>query len=130
MRRCTILRARPRGWLPWLRGDKKPAQWAIDLLSQSVRLCGDRPNRITECSVFAGRHVEGGVRNGSYVLWGDMPLLMPHLPRRKMAKSGMRPELRAEIPLELAGWVSACFTKNLHDPYRAAHCMSDTLEET
>lgn len=102
-----------RAWLPWLRGDHKPAQWAVDLLEWSVALCKDRPNRITECSNFSGRHVPGGTRVGSYTLWGDVPLLMPLLPRGKMAKSGMRPDIRAEIPKELADWVAVKFTENL-----------------
>lgn len=110
-----------RAWLPWLRGDKTPAKWAVDLLEWSVTLCNGRQNRITECSVFAGRHVPGGVRHGSYVLWGDVPLLMPRLPRGKMAKSGMRPELRAEIPDELAGWVARCYTDRL--------CRANDLSE-
>lgn len=79
-----------RAWLPWLRGDKKPAQWAIDLLEWSVALC-DRPGRLVECSNFSARHVKGAVRVGSYSLWGDVPLLIRDVPRGKMAKSGMRP---------------------------------------
>jgi hypothetical protein len=101
-----------RAWLPWLRGDHTPEKWAIDLLKWSVALCSDRQNRITECSAFAGKHVGGGQRFESYVLWGDVPLLMPRLPRGKAAKSGMRPELRAEIPPALANWIAECFTKN------------------
>lgn len=100
-----------RAWLPWLRGDHKPEQWALDLLKWSVEMCAAKPNRITECSVFSGRHVEGGQRHGSYMLWGDVPLLMPRLPRGKMAKSGMNPELRAEIPPALADWVAECYTR-------------------
>ena len=100
-----------RAWLPWLRGDHKPEQWAIDLLQWSVDMCKGHRNRITECSVFAGKHVAGGTRFESYVLWGDVPLLMPRLPRGKMAKSGMTPELRAEIPPALADWVAECYTR-------------------
>jgi|GEM_PF-2877402 len=100
-----------RAWLPWLRGDKQPAQWALDLLTWSVALC-DRPRRLVECSNFAARHVAGSVRCESYALWGDVPLLMPVLPRGKMAKSGMRPELRAEIPPALADTVADYFTAN------------------
>lgn len=59
-----------RAWLPWLRGDHKPEQWALDLLHWSVSVCEGRKNRITECSVFAGRHCPGGTRFGSYTLWG------------------------------------------------------------
>lgn len=101
-----------RAWLPWLRGDHKPKQWAINLLQWSVDMCKDKSNRITECSVFAGRSVGGGQRHGSYVLWGDIPLLMPRLPRGKMAKSGMKPELRAEIPPALAEWIADYYTRN------------------
>lgn len=98
-----------RAWLPWLRGDKQPARWALDLLEWSVALC-DRPMRLVECSNFAARHVPGSIRCESYALWGDVPLLMPVLPRGKMAKSGMRPELRAEIPPALADTVADWFT--------------------
>jgi hypothetical protein len=99
-----------RAWLPWLRGDKKPAQWAVDLLEWSVKLC-DRPGRIVECSNFSARHVPGGTRFESYTLWGDVPLLMPQLPRGKMAKSGMKPELRAEIPPALADRIADNYTR-------------------
>lgn len=102
-----------RAWLPWLRGDKKPERWALELLEWSVALCANRKNRLTECSNFAGKHVAGGVRFESYTLWGDVPLLMPKLPRGKMAKSGMRPELRAEIPPTLSDWIATCYTKAL-----------------
>jgi hypothetical protein len=101
-----------RAWLPWLRGDKKPAQWAIDLLEWSVALC-DRPGRLVECSNFSARHVKGAARVGSYSLWGDVPLLIREVPRGKMAKSGMRAELRAEIPDELATSVAEWFEAGL-----------------
>jgi len=101
-----------RAWLPWLRGDKTPAKWAIDLLEWSVALC-DRPGRMVECSNFSARHVKGAARVGSYSLWGDVPLLMRQVPRGKMAKSGMRPELRAEIPDELARSVAEWFEAGL-----------------
>lgn len=114
-----------RAWLPWLRGDHKPEQWAIDLLEWSVKLCKGKLNRITECSQFAAKHVPGSTRHGSYALWGDVPLLMPRLPRGKMAKSGMKPELRAEIPAELADWVADCFTKQYRLTMRASsHIVS------
>lgn len=100
-----------RAWLPWLRGDKTPEQWALDLLEWSVALCKGRRNRVTECSNFAGKHVPGGTRFESYTLWGDVPALMPQLPRRKMAGSGMRPDLRAEIPPHLADWIAENYTK-------------------
>ena|SRR3990167_8900218 len=101
-----------RAWLPWLRGDHKPAQWAVDLLEWAVAL-SDRPGRLVECSHFGARHVPGSVRRESYALWGDVPLLMPVLPRGKMAKSGMRPELRAAIPPALADTVADWFTVQL-----------------
>lgn len=101
-----------RAWLPWLRGDKAPAKWAIDLLEWSVALC-DRPGRMVECSNFSARHVKGAARVGSYSLWGDCPLLIRQVPRGKMAKSGMRPELRAEIPDELARSVAEWFEAGL-----------------
>ena len=110
-----------RAWLPWLRGDKRPAQWAIDLLEWSVKLCKNKPNRITECSNFAGRHVAGGMRFESYTLWGDVPALMPQLPRCKMAKSGMHPEIRAEIPPALADWIADNYTRRLAAWPNAAH---------
>ena len=97
-----------RAWLPWLRGDKKPAKWALDLLKWSVALC-DRPGRMVECSNFAARHVTGSIRVGSYSLWGDVPLLIRDVPRGKMKKSGTKPELRAEIPDELARSVAEWF---------------------
>lgn len=106
-----------RAWLPWLRGDKLPAQWALDLLTWSVALC-DRPRRLVECSNFAARHVAGSVRCESYALWGDVPLLMSVLPRGKMAKSGMRPELRAEIPAALADTVADYFTQTWTEEYQ------------
>ena len=101
-----------RAWFPWLRGDHKPEQWALDLLQWSVALC-DRPRRLVECSNFAAKHVAGSTRFESYALWGDIPLLMSVLPRGKMAKSGMRPELRAEIPPALADTVCQWFTSQL-----------------
>jgi hypothetical protein len=38
---------------------------------------------------------------------------MPVLPRSKMKKSGLRPELRAEIPEILSGWIATNFTRAL-----------------
>lgn len=98
-----------RAWLPWLRGDGKPEAWALDLLKWSVSLC-DRPGWLTECSNFAAKYVPGSVRIGSYALWGDVPLLAPQFPRTKAAKSGTRPDLRAEIPRPLADTVADWFT--------------------
>lgn len=97
-----------RAWLPWLRCDKLPAEYAVDLLTWSVALC-DRPGRLVECSRFSSRHVPGSLAFGSYSLWGDVPLLMRDIPRGKQKKSGMRPDLRAEIPFELAQSVAEWF---------------------
>ena len=52
------------------------------------------------------------------ISWGDVPLLMPQLPRGKMAKSGMKPELRAEIPAALADWVADNFTNHYRSELR------------
>lgn len=101
-----------RAWLPWLRGDKSPDSVSLELLSWSVSLC-DRPRRLVECSNFAARHVPGSLRFGSYSLWGDVPLLIPHDRRRKTAMSGKRPDLRAEIPLGLSSAVEWWFRQSL-----------------
>ena len=114
-----------RAWLPWLRADRQPARWALDLLEWSVALC-DRPCRLVECSNFAARHVPGSTRCESYALWGDVPLLMPVLPRGKMAKSGMRPELRAEIPPALADTVCQWFTGQLLPNVEISHAEKKT----
>ena len=97
-----------RAWLPWLRGDHVPDALSLGLLKWSVSLC-DRPGRLVECSNFASRHLPGAVRVESYSLWGDVPLLLPFLPRGKTRKSGLRPDLRAEIPGELARAVACWF---------------------
>lgn len=99
-----------RAWLPWLRGDHKPDPKALNLLQWAIRLC-DRPRRLVECSRFSARHVHGATFFGSYALWGDVPALMPTLPRGKMRKSGLHPELRAEIPKELADWIARLWTE-------------------
>lgn len=112
-----------RAWLPWLRGDHKPQPWAIELLEWSVKICSGRRSRLVECSNFAGRHVQGGTRFGSYTLWGNVPLLMPELPRGKTAKSGARPELRAEIPPALADWIADNYTRD----YNSAKAESRNL---
>ena len=101
-----------RAWLPWVRMDKTPAPEAIRLLEWSVKWCNNRENALCECSKFAARHVSGAQIFGSYALWGDVPALMPKLPMGKERKSGLRPELGAEIPSELASWIAACFTRN------------------
>jgi hypothetical protein len=45
---------------------------------------------------------------------------MPVLPRGKMAKSGMRPDLRAEIPPALADWIADNFTRH----YNTVACLT------
>lgn len=102
-----------RAWLPWLRGDGKPEQWAIDLLAWSVSLVGCGVPVVVECSRFAGKHVAGGRAWGSYVLWGDVPALCPTPPRTKMAKSGMDPAARALIPFDLADWIIESFERRI-----------------
>ena len=72
----------------------------------------------SKCSNFSARHVKGAARVGSYSLWGDVPLLMRQVPRGKMAKSGMRPELRAEIPDELARSVAQWFESGMSENNR------------
>lgn len=119
-----------RAWLPWLRMDKSPAADAVSLLEWAVKLC-NRPRRIVECSKFAARHVPGSQMVGSYALWGDVPLLMPHVAAQKERKSGLRPELRAAIPSELATPVAQYFTRQLADtqPTLAA-CARCSKNET
>ncbi len=97
-----------RAWLPWLRGDHRPSLDAIRLVEWSVKLC-DRPGRITECSRFSARHIAGAAFHGSYALWGDVPPVVPVI-RGKMRKTGKRPDLRAEIPFELADCVRRHFS--------------------
>lgn len=101
-----------RAWLPWLRMDKTPAPWAVELLHWSIALC-DRPRRLVECSNFSAHHAGGSTRIASYRLWGDVPLLFPAVPRTKAAKSGKRPDLRAEIPAALADTVADHFTAQI-----------------
>jgi hypothetical protein len=102
-----------RAWLPWLRGDQLPDASALRLLWWSVELCWARSNRLTECSIFAARHVPASVRCESYAFWGDVPLLMPQLPRKKTRSSGLRPDLRAEIPASLSDWIALNYSKKI-----------------
>jgi hypothetical protein len=101
-----------RAWMPWLRFDKTPSNEALELLKFSIALC-DRPRRLTECSKFARRHIDGSVLFGSYALWGDVPPLRPQVCACKERRSGLRPDLRAEIPPELATWIARCFTRQM-----------------
>jgi len=106
-----------RAHLPWLRGDREPTPEAIALLEWSVKLTAAKPNRITECSRFAAMHVPGAIYEGSYALWGDVPLLMPQFrrARRKGVDTGKRPDLRAEIPRDMGDWIAREFTRRCLD---------------
>jgi len=69
-----------RAWLPWLRGDHSPNPEAVELLSWAVDVSKRFPGKVlVECSKFAARHVPGAVLNGSWALWGAVPLLLPDL---------------------------------------------------
>jgi len=105
-----------RAWLPWLRGDKLPQEWAVDLLRWSV--CrADRPRRLVECSRFAARHVPGAWVRDSWALWGDVPLLLSSVPRGKTKRTGERPDLRAEIPPALSDGVADYFTAQMAEQF-------------
>jgi len=109
-----------RAWLPWLRGDHAPADWALRLLDWSIALCTGHPRRACECSNFAARNRPGSVRFESYALWGDVPLLAPIFPRRKTAKTGKNPAARAMIEPALADTVADWFTASLQNDRRQA----------
>lgn len=95
--------------LPWLNLDR-PAELksAIHQLEWSVSLVGqfDCPV-IVECSRFAARYVRGARFVGSYALWGDVPALLPEIPRNKERLSGLDPARRAMIEPELSSWIFA-----------------------
>jgi hypothetical protein len=88
--------------LPWLKGpppDETLLRWSISLIEKLP--CPV----LIECSRFAARHVPGSTICGSYALWGNVPAILPTVPRTKTKKSGLRPDLRAEIPAILADWI-------------------------
>lgn len=89
-----------RAWLPWKRADKSPAPWAVGCLAWAVREARRRENMLVECSAFAARHVGGGVRVGSWCLWGQLPVLVGEDVRRKVKVWGGRggSAERAKIP--------------------------------
>lgn len=95
-----------RACLPWLRTVTNPStdllRWSIDL-RRHVHC-----PVIVECSHFASRFVDGARFCGSYALWGDLPALLPHTPRRKMKHSGTDPARRAMIEPALADWIISC----------------------
>lgn len=98
-----------RAELPWHGQSRNPKKWAIDLLQWSINLC-DRPRRIVECSKFSARYISGNLY-GSYVLWGDVPRDTPRISGMKKG-SGLRPDLRAEIPKELSNFIAEYFTQS------------------
>lgn len=103
-----------RAWLPWLRGDKQPAESAVQLLRWAIEVSQRGPRRIVECSRFAANHVtQAPVRVGSWCLWGDVPMLLPELARRKTAQSGKVASRRALIPFGLSVAVCDWFTASL-----------------
>lgn len=95
-----------RAWLPWLRCDRRPARWAVDLLRWSVALPAffDCPV-VVECSKFAARHVPGAQLFGSWALWGDVPALCPVPLLQKQRLTGESPAARAQVPRQLAEWI-------------------------
>lgn len=93
--------------LPWIRAER-PVEFdrAVSLLRWSVSLVGQLGCPVVvECSRFAARYVPGARFVGSYALWGDVPALLPDLPRRKERFSGRDPSRRAVIEPELSSWV-------------------------
>jgi hypothetical protein len=94
-----------RACLPWLRSVEAPC---TGLLEWSISLVGRVGCPvIVECSRFAARFVGGARFAGSYALWGDVPALLPPVPRRKSMMSGADPAGRAMIAPALADWIIA-----------------------
>jgi len=89
--------------LPWIAQPTKPST-ALLLWSLSLVQAFDCPV-IVECSRFAARHVAGARFTGSYALWGDLPILLPEVPRRKMRTSGTDAARRAMIHPVLSDWI-------------------------
>lgn len=89
--------------LPWIKGPPPSLallRWSIDFARKVPFPC------IVECSRFAGRHIPPVATIGNYALWGSVPALLPYsLPKRKMRHPGQRPDLRAVIEPDLAGWI-------------------------
>lgn len=96
--------------LPWIKGpppDLGLMQWCLTLPGEM-----NCPVLI-ECSRFAAMHHAGSTRVGSYALWGDVPALLPEVPRRKMKTSGTDPARRAMIEPALAEWVISYFEQRV-----------------
>lgn len=90
-----------RAHLPWMRKPDAPAREAVELLSWAVELSRSRPRVLVECSAFAARYVPGGVRVGSWVLWGDVPFVLSPPRRDKTQRSGTDKQRRAAVPWEI-----------------------------
>lgn len=89
--------------LPWIKQANRPDE---TLLRWAVSLQDDLECPVViECSHFAARHVEGARYAGSYALWGDVPILLPTIPRQKMKTSGTNAARRAMIEPILAEWI-------------------------
>jgi len=108
--------------LPWLKGKHQNEEGALrleaakSLLSWTVGLCAGRECRIVECSKFAGQAVPGAVLwNGSWSLWGDVPLLLPQVKRLKTGMSGLKPWQRARVPYSLSYTVEKWFSQKVVD---------------
>lgn len=105
-----------RAEMPWLRGDHRPDQAAIDLLQWSLSLIGCGVPVVVECSLFAARYVEPQARAGPFALWGNLPALLPILTRHKTRRNGYYAAARAEIPDALAGWIIETTPRRRHTP--------------
>jgi hypothetical protein len=89
--------------LPWLRTVDKPDE---TLLRWAIGLTARLPVPVViECSRFAARHVSGGRFVGPYVLWGDVPALLPKIHGHKSHRTGENPAARALINPTLADWI-------------------------
>jgi hypothetical protein len=89
--------------LPWIAQRQLPS---TELLEWSISLIGKVGcPMIVECSRFAARHVPGARFTGSYALWGDLPTLLPDVPRTKMKTSGTDAARRAMIHPVLSDWI-------------------------
>jgi len=88
--------------LPWLNGPTP----STALLRWAIALADRLPVPVLiECSLFAHRHIAATAITGSYALWGNVPALLPSVPRRKARLSGTNPAARAMIEPILADWI-------------------------
>lgn len=91
--------------MPWIKGpapDESLLRWSIGLIGRM------KCPVIVECSLFAYRHVQGGRIAGSYSLWGNVPALLPKVPRNKHRHSSAA--RRAVIEPSLAEWIMHVMT--------------------